>query len=166
MPRKAPPSKGPLSKARKADLYQRLSVAEAMLARLQAQDRTAVKGPEDAVALIRNAANPEQETFIVILLDARQKPLSVHVVAIGTLASVEVHPRDVFREAVRMSAHSIVVGHNHPSGDPSPSDADVILTKRLAAAGKILGIPVLDHIVVSSNGRSCSLAALDCMREE
>lgn len=92
-----------------------------------------------------------QEAFAVVPLDARNRPLRKKpiVVAMGTLTSVEVHPRDVFREAVRLNAAAVIVAHNHPSGDPEPSAEDRDLTERLRQAGRLLGIPLLDHFIIT-----------------
>ncbi len=88
------------------------------------------------------------EQFGVVLLDTKHRVLRTVVVAIGTLNSTVVQPRDVFREAALGAAAAIVVFHNHPSGDPSPSPDDVELTRRLMAAGTLLGIDVVDHIIL------------------
>jgi len=74
-----------------------------------------------------------------------------HVVSVGDLSSSIVHPREVFTEAIRRSAASLIVAHNHPSGDPTPSPEDVSVTRRLVEAGEVLGIDVLDHIVLGDN---------------
>jgi DNA repair protein RadC len=119
--------------------------------------RALVGRPEDAARIVRKLMRAEQETFVVLCLDVRNRLISSHVVAIGTAYGVEVHPRDIFREAVRRNAAGIVVAHNHPSGDPTPSPEDVALTARLKSAGELLGIPVLDHVVVTTD-RYASLA--------
>lgn len=92
------------------------------------------------------------ESFWVLMLDARGRPIGTRCVALGTLTACLVHPREVFAPAVRMRAASIVVVHNHPSGDPIPSDDDAALTDRLACAGAVLGIPLIDHVVVARGG--------------
>ena len=90
----------------------------------------------------------EQEEFHAVLLDARHRPLSLERISVGTLTASLVHPREVFRSAVRQAAAALVVAHNHPSGDPEPSQEDLTLTRRLVAAGELLGIPLLDHVVI------------------
>jgi DNA repair protein RadC len=137
------------SKLRKHELLARVAELEATCARLTASERPMLRDPRDAVTAIRAACGPEQETFVAVCLNSRLRPLATYVVAIGTVGSVDVHPRDVFRAAIRMNAHSLVIGHNHPSGDPTPSQADLDLTARLRDAGTILGIPVLDHVIVT-----------------
>lgn len=90
----------------------------------------------------------EQEEFHAVMLDARHRPLGVRQVSVGTLTASLVHPREVFRAAVRFSAAALVVAHNHPSGDPEPSEEDLDLTRRLVSSGELLGIPLLDHVIV------------------
>jgi len=97
-----------------------------------------------------------QERFVVVLLDARQRVLRSEVVSQGTLTASLVHPREVFRPALRDAAAALVLVHNHPSGDPTPSAEDREVTARLARAGEILGIRVVDHVVVAERG-FCSL---------
>lgn len=95
-------------------------------------------------------AHYEQEHFLVVYLDARNQVRGHEVITRGLVGESLVHPREVFRNAVRMNAHSIIVAHNHPSGDSSPSDEDGGVTAALVAAGKVMGIPVLDHIIVAA----------------
>jgi DNA repair protein RadC len=96
-----------------------------------------------------------QECFVVLSLDAKHRPIGrPKMVAMGTATAVTVHPRDVFRQAIKSNAVAVIVAHNHPSGDPSPSNEDLILTKRMVEAGEMLGIPVLDHIVLTSKAGS------------
>lgn len=91
-----------------------------------------------------------QEVFIVIALDARNAILRHVEVARGSLTCVDVHPREVFRPLIRLAAAAAVVAHNHPSGDPEPSDHDLALTRRLRLAGSLVGIPLLDHVVIGA----------------
>lgn len=110
----------------------------------------------EAVGVVRPAF-PEhllntQECFVVLCLDSKHRVVGRPVmVAMGTLNAVEVHPRDVFRQAVRDNAAAIIVAHNHPSGDIQPSAEDANLTKRLKQAGDVLGIPILDHLIISQD---------------
>lgn len=92
--------------------------------------------------------NKEQEEFLVILLNAKNRVIHVETVSRGTLTASLVHPREIFKSAIRRSAHAIILAHNHPSGDPAPSREDREVTQRLIHAGKLLGIEVLDHVVV------------------
>ncbi len=98
----------------------------------------------------------ERERFLVLLLDGKHRLKRTELVSEGTLTSSLVHPREVFRPAVRESAAAVVVVHNHPSGDPEPSLEDVEVTRRLIDAGRLLGVPLLDHVVVG-DGRFVSL---------
>jgi DNA repair protein RadC len=114
-----------------------------------------IRQPEDMMNLIRRAiGRQEQEYFAAVLLDSRQRVVDVLGVAVGNLSEVEVHPRELFREAVRRGAHSVILAHNHPTGDPEPSQADIELTERMIEVGKLVGIPVLDHIIVTREGWS------------
>ena len=93
----------------------------------------------------------KQETFFILLVNTRNQVTKECEISRGSLTSSTVHPREVFKEAIRESASGVVFIHNHPSGDPSPSRADIALTQRLKEAGKILGIRVLDHVVIGEN---------------
>lgn len=95
--------------------------------------------------------SPDVESFVVILLDTRRHVLGHCVVGVGILDSVLVHPREVFRAAVVYRAHAIIVAHNHPSGDPTPSEADIRTTRDLIRAGQLLKIELLDHIVIGAS---------------
>ncbi len=110
-----------------------------------------IEGPLDAVMLLSEMMALEQEEFRVILLNTKGRVLAINTVFRGGLDSVEVFPREVFKQAVAHSAASVIVAHNHPSGDPTPSPEDRKLTRRLEEAGAIMGIMVLDHIII---GRS------------
>ena len=90
----------------------------------------------------------EQETFWSLLLDGKQRLRRLVPVTTGTLTASLVHPREVFRAAIREAAAALIVAHNHPSGDPEPSAEDVAVTERLRAAGELLGIPLQDHVIV------------------
>jgi len=90
----------------------------------------------------------KKEHFLVLCLDTRNRLMDRKLVSMGSLDTSIVHPREVFKEAVSSCAASVIFAHNHPSGDPEPSKEDVELTKRLARAGEIMGIDVLDHIIV------------------
>ncbi len=137
------------------------------LARFAARSRLGwrqqIKTPQDVEGYLRaNLPHLEEESFVAILLDSRQRVIDAKVVAMGSLSQVDVHPRELFRDAVRLRAHSMILAHNHPSSDASPSEADVQLTKRMSEAGRLVGIPVLDHLVVGGD-EATSLAALGLM---
>ena len=119
--------------------------------------RVQLRSPRDAAAfLLPTFGARAVEQFGVVLLDTRHRVLRTSLVASGTLNSTIVQPRDVFREAALGAAAAVVVFHNHPSGDPTPSTDDVELTRRLHAAGVLMGIEVVDHIVLG-DARYCSL---------
>lgn len=99
----------------------------------------------------------DREQFFLICLNVKNEPTAIHTVSIGSLDSSIVHPRETFKAAVLANASSIIVAHNHPSGDPTPSQPDLEVTKRLQEAGELLGIPVLDHIIVGTEGAYVSL---------
>ncbi|WP_067727829.1 RadC family protein [Oceanobacillus damuensis] len=108
-----------------------------------------VKSPEDGYKLMKLfLADKDREHFIVASLDIKNQPVSINVCHIGSLNASIVHPREVMKSAILSNAASIIVGHNHPSGLPEPSKEDIGVTRRLAEAGKIIGIDVLDHIIV------------------
>ena len=92
----------------------------------------------------------DREHFLVLLLNAQNRLLLVHTVSLGTQSASLVHPREVFGPALREGAASILLAHNHPSGDPTPSREDLALTRQLVDAGKLLNVPVHDHLVVGS----------------
>jgi DNA repair protein RadC len=100
----------------------------------------------------------DREYFLVIMLDRKNHALAVNVVSIGSLTGSLAHPRETFKAAILSNAAAIICGHNHPSGDPQPSQEDRVLTKRLKAAGELLGINLLDHVVLGCNGRYFSFA--------
>lgn len=112
--------------------------------------RTAFGSPAEVAAfLVPRFSAREVEQFGVMLLDSRHRLVKAQVLTVGTLDCSVVHPRDVFRAALDANAASVVVFHNHPSGDPTPSPEDVALTRRLVAAGTLLGVEVLDHLVLA-----------------
>lgn len=124
----------------------------------ECKNGTHINGASDVFALVGDVlASLAQEVFVILLLTTRHRVREVAVVSTGTLDASLVHPRDVFRRAIKGNAAALVVVHNHPSGDPEPSPEDVALTRRLVAAGSVLAIPVLDHVIVGE-GRWVSLA--------
>lgn len=108
--------------------------------------------PRDIWEELRDIRDQKKEHFIVFYLDTRNQEIKRDIVSIGTLNYNLVHPREVFEPAVKNLAASVIVAHNHPSGCLEPSDEDLSLTKRLAQAGKLLGIEVLDHVIVTREG--------------
>lgn len=116
-----------------------------------------VKSPGDAAAIITEfIGNVDREYFVVACLDITHNITALNVVSIGSLNASIVHPREVFKVAMLSNAASIIVGHNHPSGNITPSREDIEVTKRLVEVGKIMGIPVLDHVITGDDGRFTS----------
>ena len=112
-------------------------------------DKITVKSPEDVIGKARALLKgKKKEHFVILCLDTRNHLIKTDVVSIGSLDCSIVHPREVFKEAISSSAASVIFVHNHPSGDPTPSEDDIKMTKRLIEAGEIIGIEVLDHIVI------------------
>ncbi|MDP2731212.1 MAG: DNA repair protein RadC [Dehalococcoidales bacterium] len=110
-----------------------------------------VKTPDQVMSLVgKRLEGKKKEYFLVILLDTRGQLIKTAEVSMGSLDSSIVHPREVFKEAISASAASVIFVHNHPSGDPKPSEDDIGLTGRLARAGEIIGIDVLDHIIIGN----------------
>lgn len=102
------------------------------------------------------ACQAVQEEFWIVTLDTKNQPIASHRITVGTLRNSLVHPREVFRPAISDAANCMLVVHNHPSGDPTPSDQDISVTERLESAAEIIGIPLIDHIVVAGD-RSLSI---------
>ncbi|MBI5710601.1 MAG: DNA repair protein RadC [Candidatus Eisenbacteria bacterium] len=112
----------------------------------------AIRGPEDVLAHVRDLPRARKEHFVVLLLNARHEMQARETVSIGSLNASIVHPREVFQPAILHSAASVVLVHNHPSGDPEPSEEDLSITKRLVQVGELVGIGVLDHVIVAARG--------------
>jgi DNA repair protein RadC len=108
-----------------------------------------IKNPQSVVKAIRSSIKDKaKEHFKLILLDNRNKIIGISTISIGTLNASLVHPREIFKEAIIHNSASVVLAHNHPSGDPEPSEEDIKITERLVESGKILGIEVIDHIII------------------
>ena len=110
-----------------------------------------VTSPDSILRFVGHYAQKKQEHFICITLNGASELISVHVISIGILNRAEVHPREVFAEAIKDRAAAIIVAHNHPSHDVQPSKADREVTQRLRQAGELLGIPVLDHVIFNQS---------------
>ena len=133
--------------------------AAQILAAVELGRRTLLRGPavrpqftcphDIASHLLPQYGAKPVEQFGIVLLDTKHRLLRTSIISVGTLDSSPAHPREIFREAAAASAAAIVLFHNHPSGDPSPSKDDVLLTHRLVDAGELMGIEILDHIVLS-----------------
>ncbi|MFZ3062712.1 MAG: DNA repair protein RadC [Actinomycetota bacterium] len=111
-----------------------------------------IKTPDDVYKSTSELKKARKEYFLALYLNARNQLIKKEVISIGSLNANIVHPREVFEPAVGVAAASLILVHNHPSGQPDPSDDDISLTKRLVLAGEIMGIEILDHIVVGEKG--------------
>ena len=140
----------------------RLAAAFALgrrLARFRRPPRAPLRSPERVARLLEaELSGLHQESFHVLALDGRHALLARFEVSRGTLTTSLVHPREVFRPAIARGAAAVIAVHNHPSGDPEPSAEDLAVTRRLLEAGRLLGIPLLDHVVIGA-GRFVSLQA-------
>lgn len=116
---------------------------------LQNKQVALILSPKDVWEELKDIRDNKKEHFVVFFLDARNQEIKREIVSVGSLNTNLVHPREVFEPAVRYLAAQIIISHNHPSGDPEPSEDDLVITKKLTEAGKILGIEVKDHIVVA-----------------
>lgn len=124
-------------------------------------EREEVKGHFEAAAILRRYLQHEdREHFVAMMLDVKNRVIGIHTVSIGNLNSALVAPREVFKAAILSNAMSVVLGHNHPSGDPTPSPEDLEITERLRKAGEILGIEVLDHVIIGEGEMHTSLRSL------
>jgi DNA repair protein RadC len=120
----------------------------------------AVNSPDEAAHLLqRLVGHADREHFVGLCLDAKHKVTHAHVVSIGTTTSTLAHPREVFKAAILANATAVIIGHNHPSGDVTPSPEDHELTARLRQAGEVIGIPVLDALVVGPGRRFFAMSA-------
>ena len=135
--------------AKAAQIKAALELSKRLEAGVGEKARPVLKSPQEVVHTVRSQLKgKKKEHFLVLCLDTRNRLISCRPVSIGSLDTSVVHPREVFREAFSCSAASVIFVHNHPSGDPEPSGEDIELTRRLAKAGEIVGIDVLDHIIV------------------
>ncbi|MEK7589059.1 MAG: DNA repair protein RadC [Patescibacteria group bacterium] len=110
-----------------------------------------INGAKDSVAQLSEMRDLKKEHFVVLYLNAKDQLVHKETISMGTLNANLVHPREVFEPALKHSAAQIIAAHNHPSGDPKPSEDDLDVTKRLTDAGKMMGIEVMDHVIISKN---------------
>lgn len=111
-----------------------------------------IQAPKDAVELgKRFLEESDREQLLVCCLDAKNQPTAINVVSVGNLNNSLVHPREVFKPAILSNSASIILFHNHPTGDPTPSKEDTNITERLKECGAILGIKLIDHIIIGDN---------------
>ncbi|MGI6393154.1 MAG: RadC family protein [bacterium] len=115
-------------------------------------EKTVVSASSDVAKLLEKYSSKQQEHFIVVTLDGANNVINVRVVFIGTLNRTTVHPREVFAYALSDRAASIIIAHNHPSGNLEPSVGDILMTQKLKEAGEIIGIEIIDHIILAKKG--------------
>lgn len=145
-----------IGKTKAAAIKAMLEINSRMLAEIS-DERPQIKNPADVAALLMvEMGYLEQEHLRVVLLDTKNRVMGVHTVYIGSVNSAQVRIGEVFMEATRRNATSIIVAHNHPSGDPSPSSEDILVTRQIKDAGKLLDIELLDHLVIG-RGRYVSM---------
>ena len=134
------------------------SIYRVQLVRESGAKRPNLDGPIDAAKILRRYLEHEdREHFVTLMLDVKNRVIGIHTVSIGTLNSAIISPREVFKAAILSNAASIILGHNHPSGDVTPSPEDIQVSDTLKRAGAILDIAVLDHIIVGEGGSYCLL---------
>jgi len=139
--------------AKAAQIKAAVELSKRLESPVQEGEKPVLKSPVDVVKLIKmKLKGKKKEHFLVLCLDNRNHLINCKSVSVGSLDTSVVHPREVFKEAITASAASVIFAHNHPSGDPEPSEEDIELTKRLVKAGEIIGIDVLDHIIVCDKG--------------
>lgn len=132
-----------------AKITELLAALELSKRYLTDSEQPIIDSPEKAAELLQDIRDKKQEHFVVITLDGANRLIAKRTITIGTLTSSLVHPREVFADAITDRAASIIVAHNHPSNTLRPSDNDLKLTKRLEEAGKIVGIALLDHVIIT-----------------
>lgn len=136
--------------------YKLPQIRLALIKEREVEDGVKISTPEDIHQYVEPLKHYAEEHFVAFHIDAQHKIIGYHIVSHGTLSSSLVHPREVFKAALLANSHTMIVAHNHPSGSLNPSPEDLDTTRQLIAAGKILGVELLDHIVVSSRG-ICSI---------
>jgi DNA repair protein RadC len=135
--------------AKAAQMRAAVELAKRVEGYSEATDKTPLNTPEAIANLVMGRLkDKKKEYFLAVLLDTRNQLIRVAEISVGSLDTSVVHPREVFKEAIAASAAAAIFAHNHPSGDAEPSEDDIALTKRLAQAGEIVGIDVLDHIII------------------
>ena len=119
---------------------------------LQGKRAVLILSPQDVWRELKDLHGHKKEHFVIFFLDTRNQEIKREIISVGSLNASLVHPREVFEPAVAHLATHVMLAHNHPSGDPEPSIEDIELTKRLQEAGRIMGIEILDHVIVTSTG--------------
>jgi DNA repair protein RadC len=133
-------------------MNKKLELMKELMALEAAEAITKISTPQDIIPMLDIIVNEEQEHFVVVTLNGAHEVIKTHMISKGIVDRVLLHPREVFRPALIDNATCIVIAHNHPSGNTEPSSDDKFITVRLQDAGKLLGIEVLDHMIVSKRG--------------
>jgi DNA repair protein RadC len=116
---------------------------------IKKEKRQHIDNSKDIFELLKDKyRNEQQENFIIVFLDSRNDVICTHLLFKGSVSSSNIHPRDIFREAMKNNANRIIIAHNHPSGDPSPSESDLITTKSLLEISRFIAIPIVDHVIL------------------
>lgn len=110
-----------------------------------------IRSPSDAYNVVRHIEDLDREVMLGLYLDTRKQLNAISQISMGTLCTTLVHPREVFKPALLTNSASVLLAHNHPSGNPEPSDDDLRLTRRISQAGEILGVPLVDHLMIGNN---------------
>ena len=119
---------------------------------LQDKKSCLILSPKEVWEELKDIRDNKKEHFVIFFLDSRNQEIKREIISVGSLNANLVHPREVFEPAIRYLASHIIIAHNHPSGDTEPSQEDLEITKRLSEVGKILGIEIIDHVIVSKEG--------------
>jgi DNA repair protein RadC len=137
--------------AKASQIKAAFELAKRLEASTDTEKKPVIKTPEDVMELLGSRLREKKrEYFMAVLLDTRGRLIKTSEISIGSLDSSIVHPREAFKDAVSASAASVIFVHNHPSGEPEPSEDDIRLTRRLAESGEIIGIAVLDHVIIGN----------------
>lgn len=156
MGRRAEVKANQLTEALEGDLLP--SIYRVQLVRETEAKRPNLDGPNDAAKILRRYLEHEdREHFVTLMLDVKNRVIGIHTVSIGTLNASLVSPREVFKAAILCNAASVILAHNHPSGDLAPSPEDLHVTELLKSAGTLLDIEVLDHVIIGESGAFVSL---------
>ncbi len=120
---------------------------------IKVEPRPSIHNPDDVVAILQDELlKSDREKLVCIMLNAKNVVIGMDIVSVGSLTASIAHPREIFKSAILKNAASIILSHGHPSGDPTPSREDMQMTERVAKAGEILGIKLLDHIIIGEQG--------------
>lgn len=140
-----------------ADRIQACLGLAGLMNKFKIENKYVVRSPEDAAKYLADLSMSDQEQFEAVFLNTKNVVIGRKTIFKGSLNASIVHPRELFREALKLSAASIIVGHQHPSGDPTPSREDIEVTKRLHKVGETVGIELLDHVIIGESGKFTSL---------